>query len=187
MESAAVSRCRWVNCHNQQYIHYHDSEWGKPHCSDGSLYELLILESFQAGLSWECILNKREGFRTAYDGFDIEKVLCYGTGDMTRLQMDQNIIRHPAKIAASIVNTRVFRNIQEEFSSFAAYIWHFTDGAVIHEPYNLRTESPLSTAISADLKKRGMSFIGSVSMYSFLQAAGIINGHGAECFLYTEV
>ena len=174
-------RCGWVNLSNPLYVAYHDEEWGIPLHEDQKLYELLILESFQAGLSWECILNKREAFRRAYDGFEAEKVAAYGEEKQQALLADPSIVRNRLKIAASVRNTRVFLAIQREFGTFDRYIWSFTDGKIIREPYTLRTTSPLSDAISQDLKRRGMTFVGSTIIYSYLQAIGVINGHSEEC------
>lgn len=175
------NRCSWVNMNNPMYIKYHDEEWGVPKHSDRALFELLILEGFQAGLSWECVLNKREAFRNAFDNFDAEKIASYGEAKVQELMSDPQIIRNKLKISASIKNARTFLKIQDEFGSFDSYIWGFTDGQIIYEDYSLRTTSPLSDAISKDLKKRGMTFVGSTIIYSYLQAIGIINGHGHEC------
>lgn len=175
------NRCAYVNMKNPLYIKYHDEEWGVPEHSDKKLYELFILESFQAGLSWECILNKRENFRRAYDDFDIDRVCSYDENKIEELMSDKGIVRNRLKIKASIKNSRIFRAIQSEYGSFDKYIWGFTDNKIVYEDYTLRTASPLSDKISKDLKKRGMTFAGSVIIYSYLQAIGIINGHGKEC------
>lgn len=177
-----VRRCGWVNLKNPRYVDYHDREWGRPEHEDRKLYELLILESFQAGLSWECVLNKREHFRRAYDGFDPEKVARYGEEKVQSLLSDPGIIRNKLKVRASIRNSAVFLDIQREFGSFDRYLWSFTEGEVVREPYTLRTTSPLSDLISRDLKRRGMTFVGSTVVYSYLQAVGVINGHGEGCF-----
>ena len=176
-----MKRCSWLNENDPLYVKYHDEEWGRPLHDDDKLYELFLLECFQAGLSWRCILGKRENFRKAYDGFDPKKIALYDDKKVEDLMADTGIIRNRRKIIASIKNTRVFLNIQKEFGSFDSYIWHFTDRKVIREPFDIRTSSPLSDNISKDLKKRGMSFVGTVTIYSFLQAAGIINGHGKDC------
>ena len=145
-------------------------------------FELLVLESFQAGLSWECILNKRESFRTAFDGFDCRKVAAYTQEKMDALAADPSIVRNRRKIAAAVNNARIFLTIQEEFGSFSNYLWHFTRGEqVVHRDGLLRASSPLSDAVSRDLKGRGMRFVGSVIIYSYLQAAGIIDDHEPEC------
>lgn len=177
-------RCSWCNQKNEIYVKYHDEEWGRPLHDDQKLYELLILECFQAGLSWECVLNKRENFRTAFDCFDIDKVIAYDEGKMQLLMHDPGIIRNRLKIKAAVKNSLVFKAIQTEFGSFSNYIWSFTDHEVVQEEFTVRTTSPLSDSISRDLKKRGMSFVGSTIIYSFLQAMGVINGHSKDCMRY---
>ncbi|WP_436970270.1 DNA-3-methyladenine glycosylase I [Mitsuokella multacida] len=174
-------RCFWANPKNECYVRYHDEEWGRPVHDDGKLFEMLLLECFQAGLSWECVLNKREGFRRAFAGFDLEKVCAFTPEDVERLMQDASIIRHRRKIEAAIGNARVFHCIQQEFGSFARYLWQWTEGKVLHE-YGLTT-SPLSDALSKDLKKRGMRFVGSTTIYSYLQAVGVIEPHEPDCFL----
>ena len=177
-----MKRCSWVNLKNPVYVEYHDEEWGKPLHDDKQLYELLILESFQAGLSWECILNKRENFRKAYDNFDVEKVAKYEEDKTKELLENTGIIRNKLKISASINNSKIFLAIQKEFGSFDKYIWSFTNSKIIDEPFDIRTFSPLSDEISKDLKKRGMKFVGTTIIYSYLQAIGILNAHEKECF-----
>lgn len=177
-------RCSWVNLSNEIYVKYHDEEWGRPLYDDRKLYELLILESFQAGLSWECILNKRENFRAAFDQFDIDKVICYDEEKIQELLGDSGIIRNRLKNRAAVNNSVVFKAIQEEWGSFSNYIWSFTDNKVITEEFTERTTSPLSDRISKDLKKRGMTFVGSTIIYSFLQSMGVINGHARNCMCY---
>ena len=179
--TAAPIRCSWVNLKNPVYVKYHDEEWGRPLRDDQKLYELLILESFQAGLSWECVLNKRENFRAAFDGFDIDKVMAYDEQKMQALAEDPGIIRNRRKIKSAVNNSRVFKAIVQEFGSFSHYLWSFTDHQVIREDFTQRTTSPLSDAISQDLKKRGMTFVGSTIIYSYLQAMGMINGHSHGC------
>ena len=184
METKIEKRCRWANPKNPLYLKYHDEEWGRPLYDDKTLYELLILESFQAGLSWECVLNKREDFRKAFDGFDIHKVIAYGDERITELMQNKKIIRNRLKIRAAIKNSAVFKKIAEEFGSFSSYIWSFTGGKIVCEEFTLRTTSALSDAVSADLKRRGMTFVGSTIVYSYLQAIGIINGHEKGCDFY---
>ena len=179
-----TERCSWVNLQNEKYVIYHDTEWGKPLYDDKALYELLILESFQAGLSWECILNKRENFREAFDHFDIEKVVLYDDKKIQELLGNPGIVRNRLKVKASVKNSIVFKAIQKEFGSFSNYIWSFTDGKVIKEDFTIRTTSPLSDSISTDLKKRGMTFVGSTIVYSYLQAIGVLNGHSHTCAFY---
>jgi len=171
-----------VNLDNPRYVRYHDEEWSVPCHDDRALYELLILECFQAGLSWECVLNKREQFRRAYDGFDLDKVCAYDEEKLAALLADPGIIRNRLKVRASVRNSRVFREISREFGSFDAYIWGFTGGQTIREDCTLRTSSPLSDAVSRDLKKRGMTFVGTTIVYSYLQAIGVLAAHTADCF-----
>lgn len=178
-----MNRCLWVNLKNPLYIKYHDEEWGQPQHDDKKLFELLILECFQAGLSWECVLNKRENFQKAYDDFDIEKIVNYDEKKVSELLSNPLIIRNKLKINASIVNSVVFKRIQEEYGSFDNYIWKFTDKKIVIEDYRVRSYSPLSDEISKDLKKRGMKFVGSTTIYAYLQSIGVINGHGKECDL----
>lgn len=176
-----MKRCSWVNLNNPTYVIYHDKEWGNPNFDEAYLFEMLILEAFQAGLSWEIILNKREAFRKAYDGFDIEKVANYGEAKIDELSNNPDIIRYKLKIRASICNAKVFKQIEEEFGSFYAYLKGFVGDEIIYE--NDKTTSEISDKLSNDLKKRGMRFVGSTTIYSFLQAVGFINSHDDECFL----
>ncbi|MCX4362727.1 MAG: DNA-3-methyladenine glycosylase I [Clostridia bacterium] len=177
-----VNRCWWVNLKNPLYVKYHDKEWGVPVHSDKKLFEMLLLEFFQAGLSWECVLNKREGFREAFDGFDVEKISRYDDEKCNSL-LSAPIIRNRLKIKASVENSRVFLQIQKEFGSFDAYIWGFSNGQVIRESCDIRTMSPLSDEISKDLKKRGMKFVGSTVIYAYLQSIGVYDAHlkGCDC------
>ena len=178
------SRCFWANPKNERYIRYHDEEWGQPVYDDKKLFEMLILESFQAGLSWECVLNKREDFREAFDGFDLKKVCGYQEEQVERLMQNKEIIRNRRKITASIKNANIFLEIQKEFGSFSDYLWHFTGHEVIYETG--KTTSELSDTVSADLYKRGMRFVGSTIIYSYLQAVGIIYSHEDGCYLCRE-
>ena len=183
-KAPGAKRCAWCNEKNARYVAYHDEEWGRPVHDDGRLYELLILEAFQAGLSWECVLNKRENFRRALDGFDPVRVATYGEEKIAALLADTGIIRNKRKITATIENSRVFLAIAAEYGSFDRYIWSFTEGQTVYEPYTLRTTSPLSDRVSQDLVRRGMRFVGSTVVYSYLQAVGIISGHACDCFCY---
>ena len=168
-------RCKWVDLKSEIYIAYHDNEWGVPVYDDRKLFEMLILESFQAGLSWITILKKREAFKKAYDNFDYNKVINYG----------EDKIRNKNKIKSSISNAKIFVKIQEEYGSFSNYIWSFTNGEIIkNKDDNFNTTSPLSDKVSMDLKKRGMKYVGSTIIYSYLQAIGIINDHELDCFKY---
>ncbi len=181
-----LKRCFWANPKNPLYLAYHDEEWGVPCHDEKMLFEMLILEGFQAGLSWECVLNKREAFRLAYDNFDVYKVVEYNENKLALLAENPNIIRNKLKIKASVTNAQAFIRIQEEFGSFDHYIWSFNKGEVIYEPCDIRTTSPLSDTISKDLKKRGMKFVGSTVIYSYLQAIGIINGHLEGCWKFRK-
>lgn len=174
-------RCRWANPKNERYIRYHDEEWGVPVYDDHKLFEMLILEGFQAGLSWECVLNKQTAFEEAFDGFDLDKICNYNGDKLARLENNPGIIRNKRKISASVKNANVFKEIQKEFGSFSNYLWGWTEGKIIYE--NDKTTSFLSDTISADLKKRGMTFVGSTIIYSYLQAVGVIYSHEDGCFL----
>ena len=175
-------RCKWCNLKNKKYIEYHDKEWGIPIYDDKHLYEMIILESFQAGLSWECVLNKREDFRKAFDNFEIDKICDYDEKKIQELLKNENIIRNKLKINSAINNSKIFKKIQNEHKTFSNYIWHFTDNKVIYEIGKTRSE--LSDKISKDLQKRGMKFVGTKIIYSYLQAIGVIYSHDKECFMY---
>ncbi len=181
-----MKRCAWLNLKNDVYVKYHDNEWGMPTHDDKLLYEMLILETFQAGLSWECVLNKRQAFRLAFDNFDIDKIATYNENKIDKLLNNKNIIRNKLKIKAAILNSKIFKQIQAEFGSFNNYIWGFSNNKIIYEPYNMRTTSPLSDKISADLIRRGMKFVGSTIIYAYLQSIGVINAHGKECYLFKK-
>lgn len=177
-----MNRCKWCNLNNPKYIDYHDNEWGVLNLDDTYLLEMLILEMFQAGLSWECVLNKREAFRAAYDNFDIDKICNYTEDKIKELEENKDIIRNKLKIKASINNAKIFKNIKEEYGSFSAYLLIFTDNKIYLEID--KTSSDLSDRISKDLRRRGMKFVGSMIIYSYLEAVGIIYSHGRECYLY---
>jgi DNA-3-methyladenine glycosylase I len=177
-------RCSWCNLSNPLYVDYHDKEWGVPAHNDQKLFEMLVLESFQAGLSWECILNKRSAFRIAFDNFDYKKVALYDNNKLDELQQDGGIVRNRMKIAATVTNAKIFIKIQAEHGSFDKYIWSFTGGKTVYECG--KTSSPLSDIISNDLKRRGMKFAGTTIVYSYLQAVGIINSHDEKCWLHKK-
>lgn len=178
-------RCKWVNLKNPLYIAYHDEEWGVPHYDDKYMFEFLLLESFQAGLSWECVLNKREAFRRAFDNFNYHKISKYDENKIKELCCNDKIIRNKLKIKATINNAQIFIAIQKEFGSFSNYIWKFTENKMIKNTNNhFQTTSALSDKVSKDLQKRGMKFVGSTIIYSYLQAIGIINDHELECEWY---
>ena len=177
-----MNRCKWCNLKNKNYIKYHDKEWGILSTDEHYLYEMFILECFQAGLSWECILNKREDFRYCYDNFDIDKVIKYDSKKIEELLNNKSIIRNKLKIKASINNSKIYKSIVLEYGSFYKYLLSFTNGKIFYETSKITNH--ISDLISKDLKKRGMSFVGSVTIYSYLQAVGIVNSHEENCFLY---
>lgn len=180
-----VRRCKWVNLNNPKYVYYHDYEWGKPHYEDAYLFQYLLLESFQAGLSWECILNKKEAFQKAFDNFEYTKIANYDETKIEELMNDKGIVRNRRKITAAITNAKIFMEIQKEYGSFSKYIWSYTDGKQIKNKDDIFvTHSTLSDTISKDLKKRGMKFVGTTIIYSYLQAIGIINDHETQCDCY---
>lgn len=174
-------RCTWAGP-DDVYIKYHDDEWGVPTHDDRELFEMLVLESFQAGLSWITILKKRENFKKAFDNFDVVKVANYDESKVEELRENSGIIRHKGKITSAINNAQIFIEIQKEFGSFDEYIWGFNDGEIIKAEY--LTESDLSKRISKDLKKRGMKFVGPTIIYSYLESIGIIDNHQEHCFKY---
>ena len=177
-------RCRWCNLNNKAYVRYHDEEWCRPCFDEKYLYEMLILESFQAGLSWECVLNKREAFILAFDNFDIDKVCSYGEEKIEELLGNKDIIRNKLKIRAAVNNSLIFRDIQRQYGSFYNYLKTFTGEKTYYETG--RTTSALSDELSGDLQKKGMKFVGSTIIYSYLQAIGIICSHDKNCWLYAE-
>ena len=179
-----MNRCKWCNLNNPKYIDYHDNEWGVLNLDDTYLLEMLILEMFQAGLSWECVLNKREAFRTAYDDFDIDKICNYTEDKIKELEKNKGIIRNKLKIKASINNTKIFKDIKEEYGSFKNYLLTFTNNKIYYE-INMAS-SELSDNLSKDLRKRGMTFVGTTIIYSYLQTIGIIYSHDRDCYLYKE-
>ena len=180
-----MKRCFWVDEKSEIYTKYHDEEWGVPKFDDRELFELLVLESFQAGLSWITVLKKREAFRKAFDNFDVKKVANYNENKVEELLQNPAIIRSKGKINAAINNAKIFLQIQKEFGSFSKYIWNFTNGKVIKNTTGETiVSSPLSDEVSKDLKIRGMKYVGTVIIYSYLQAIGVINDHDKDCFKY---
>ena len=180
-----LKRCAWVENQPEIYIRYHDEEWGVACHDDKKLFELLILEMFQTGLSWLTVLKKRENFRQAFDDFLVEKVAAYKEDDINRLLNNAGIIRNRGKIEAAVNNAKIFIKIREEFGTFDKYLWHFTAGKTIKgDGKTFPARTPLSDKISKDLKKRGMKYTGSVVIYSYLQAAGIVDDHQEDCFKY---
>ena len=179
-----MRRCKWCNLNNPKYVEYHDNEWCKPNNDEKYLYEMLILESFQAGLSWECVLNKRDDFRKAFDNFDIDKICNYKEEKIEELLRNEKIIRNKLKINATINNSKIFKKIQNEYGTFYNYLRTFTNNKIIYEIE--QTTNELSDSLSKDLKKRGMKFVGSTIVYSYLQAIGVIYSHDKECFMYKK-
>jgi len=184
------TRCAWVST-DPLYIAYHDEEWGVPVREDDLLFEFLILETFQAGLSWITVLRKRENFRKAFDGFDYQRIAKYSEKKIQSLLQDAGIIRNKLKVRATVSNAQAFIKIQEEFGSFSDYIWAFTDGKVIKNNWQKTTDAPAKTPlaekISKDLKKRGFKFVGPTVIYAHMQATGMVNDHTTDCFRYGEV
>jgi DNA-3-methyladenine glycosylase I len=184
------NRCAWPTG-NQLMIDYHDNEWGVTLHDDTKIFEFLVLDAFQAGLSWLTILKKRENFRKAFDDYDVKKIASYGEDDYNRLMNDAGIIRNRLKITATIENAKRYQKIQLEFGSFDAYIWQFTNGKTVINTWTSIKELPakteLSDRISKDLLKRGFKFVGSTIIYAFMQAMGIVNDHTTDCFRYNEL
>jgi DNA-3-methyladenine glycosylase I len=181
-------RCQWPS---NIEMDYHDTEWGVPVTDDKKWFEFLVLDSYQAGLSWKIILQKREGFRKAFYDFDVQKVAQMTDEDMARLIEDSSIIRNRLKIKATITNAQAFIRVQEEYASFNTYIWSFTNGKTIHNHYTdlskIPASTPLSDKMSKDLKARGFKFIGSTICYAFMQASGIVNDHTIDCYRHQEI
>lgn len=186
-ERLSKQRCAWA-CVDPAYTRYHDNEWGVPVHDDRKLFEMLVLEGFQAGLSWLTILKKREAFRKAFSRFDPRKVARYDARDVNRLLTDKGIVRNRLKIEAAVTNARAFLAVQEEFGSFDAYIWRFTGGKTLRSKRRAKTfaqlpcESAQSRAMSQDLKRRGFRFVGPTICYAFMQAVGMVDDHVAGCF-----
>lgn len=183
-----IQRCSWANLEKSEvYKEYHDNEWGVPSYGDKYLFEMMVLESFQAGLSWLTILNKREAFRLAFDGFDPQKVKKYDETKIASLLENKQIVRNNAKIRAAINNATQFIDIQQKFGSFSNYIWSFTNNKVIFKKDDeFNTTNELSDTVSKDLKKRGFKFLGSVITYSYLEAIGVMNNHFSYCFKHIQ-
>jgi len=183
-------RCEWPGA-SELMIKYHDEEWGNPLHDDRKLFEFLILDAFQAGLSWQIVLNKRDGFRKAFSNYDARKIAKYSERDVKRLMNDASIIRNQLKIRSTIANAKNFLNVQKEFGSFDKYIWGFVGGKTIKNKRKSMKDIPALTkesdAMSLDLKSRGFKFVGSTICYAFMQAAGMINDHTVDCFRYKEV
>ncbi|CAC9502028.1 DNA-3-methyladenine glycosylase (EC 3.2.2.20) [uncultured Gammaproteobacteria bacterium] len=183
-------RCGWVNIENKLHIKYHDEEWGQPVHNDKILFEMLILEGAQAGLSWEIVLNKRNNYKKAFDNFDPQKIAKYDDEKQNELLQNKGIIRNKLKIKSAIQNAKVFLKIKKEFGSFDKYIWNFVNYKPIHNKFKSFSDLPantkLSDKISIDLKKQGMNFVGSTIIYAYMQSIGIVNDHEISCFKHVR-
>jgi len=185
-----LTRCDWA-AGSEAMLRYHDEEWGLPQHDDARLFELLTLEGAQAGLSWSTILARREGYRRAFDGFDIDKIASYAEADVARLLADTGIVRNRAKVVATVGNARASLGAREEFGSLDAFLWHFVGGQPIQNAWQSLQELPAETveskAMSKELRKRGFGFVGPTICYAFMQATGMVNDHLVLCFRYGEV
>ena len=184
-----TNRCGWAT--NDLSIEYHDAEWGVPTRDDRRLFEFLILEGAQAGLSWDTVLKKRENYRDAFDNFDAERIAAYDEKKLNKLLLNEGIIRNRLKISSAVQNAQSYLKIKDEFGSFDSYIWRFVDGAPVVNRWKSLSEVPAKTAVSdamsKDLKRRGFNFVGSTIMYAFMQACGLANDHLVSCFRYKEI
>ena len=187
---AEIKKCGWC-LGDPLYEEYHDTEWGVPVYNDATIFEFLVLETFQAGLSWITILRKRENFREAFDNFDYKKIATYSEDKIQELLQNAGIIRNKLKVRGTVTNAQMFLKVQEEFGSFSKYIWSFVDGTPIKNSVEDYKKAPPTTAksdaLSKDLKKRGFKFVGSTVMYAHMQATGMVNDHEVDCFRYSEV
>jgi len=185
-----MNRCPWANI-SPQYQQYHDDEWGVPVHDDVVLFEFLILEGAQAGLSWETILKKRDGYKEAFDNFDAKKISVYSESKIGELLQNPNIIRNKLKVNSAVLNAQLFLEVQKEYRSFDKYIWQFTNGKIIQNSFSdiseIPANAPGSDAMSKDLKKRGFKFVGTTICYAFMQAVGMVNDHMVSCFRYNEL
>jgi len=185
-----MKRCEWVKLDEPLYVEYHDKEWGKPVYDDRHLFEMLCLEGAQAGLSWWTILQKREGYRAAFDQFDVSKIVLYTEDKLQELSQDSRIVRNKLKIASVVTNAQAFLRIQEEYGSFSEYIWGFVDHQPIINEWssiaNVPATTDISERMSKQLKKDGFKFVGSTICYSFMQAIGMVNDHVVDCFCRSE-
>ena len=186
-----MKRCEWPANGDEQYVRYHDEEWGVPVHDDRKHFEFLILEGAQAGLSWATVLRKREGYRNAFADWDPEKVARFTEKHVEKLMLDAGIIRNRAKINATVNNAQQYLKVQEEFGTFDAYIWRFVDGKPVVNTWKSMKEvpatTPLSDAVSKDMKQRGFKFVGSTVIYAHLQATGLVNDHTTDCFRYKQL
>jgi DNA-3-methyladenine glycosylase I len=185
-----MKRCEWVKNSNKEYVKYHDKEWGVPVHKDKKLFEMLILEGAQAGLSWSTILKKRKNYKKAFNNFNPKKVAKYDDKKIERLLKNEGIVRNKLKIKSTIQNAKVFLEIQKEFKSFNKYIWGFTNNKILKNKFkkmsDLPAKTPLAEKISKDLKTREMNFVGPTIIYAFMQAIGMVNDHTTDCFRYNK-
>lgn len=190
-EVANPVRCQWAASGNERYLAYHDVEWGVPVHDDHMLFEFLLLEGAQAGLSWSTILNKRDGYRKAFAGFDPATVAAFGNRDVERLMGDAGIVRNRVKIESAISNAQRFIDVQQEFGSFDAYLWPFVAGKTRHNGWKRAEQIPVSTPVSdvlsKDLKQRGFKFVGTTIVYALMQAVGMVNDHTTDCFRWKQL
>ena len=186
-----MKRCAWAEGKDDLYLAYHDTEWAVPTHDDQKLFEFIVLESAQAGLSWQTILNKREGYRKAFKNFDPKKVARMTEAEQAKLLLDPGIVRNRLKIASTISNAEAFLRVQKEFGSFATYLWSWVNNAPLNEKRrgmgDIPAVTPLATALAKDLKKRGFKFLGPTVCYAFMQAVGLVNDHTLDCFRHKEV
>lgn len=185
-----IKRCTWCGS-DPQYVAYHDEDWGVPVHDDRMLFEMLILEGAQAGLSWLTILKKRGNYRNAFHGFDAARIACYDQTEIDRLMQDAGIVRNRLKIESAIKNARVFLKIQEEYGTFADYLWQYVDGTPVINSWRQHSDlpayTPLSDRLSKNLKRRGFNYVGSTICYAFMQSIGMVNDHTTDCFRYAEI
>jgi len=184
-------RCAWTMGSSPEELEYHDHEWGVPSHNDQQLFEMIILEGAQAGLSWSCVLKKRQGYRHVFDNFDANKIARYSDKKLAQIKQDERIIRNRLKIAAARTNAQAFLQTQQEFPSFSEYIWQFVDGNPIQNHWETSNQIPVSTsesaAMSKDLIKRGFKFVGPTICYAYMQATGMVNDHTVDCFRFKQV
>jgi DNA-3-methyladenine glycosylase I len=184
-------RCFWANPANPRYLAYHDEEWGVPCHDETTLFEMVNLEGAQAGLSWETILNKRDGYRAAFDGWDVEKIARYDDAKVAELLGNAGIVRNRLKVAATITNAQAYLRLRDEAGGLDSFLWSYVDGAPIQNAWNSRSEVPAKTAlsdrISKDLAKRGFKFVGSTIIYAYMQATGMVNDHCIDCFRHRQL
>jgi DNA-3-methyladenine glycosylase I len=191
MSKKPLSRCPWPPLDDPLYVAYHDTEWGVPLFDDRKLFEFLVLEAFQAGLSWRCVLHKRENFRKAFDKFDYRKVARYGKPELKRLANDAGIVRNRLKIAAAVVNAQRFLEVRNEFGTFSKYMWQWVDNRPVdgrlRSIKEIKPYTEVAVAWAKDLKQRGFKFLGPTVVYAHMQAVGMVNDHTMDCFRYREV